>query len=124
MYNLQLQNGQLNCEEIELAGRKLIEINKRNTQGYYLLTACAEAKGNEQNAIELIQTAIKFDPLNTQYLLGAAVLFLNNGDLFNAELYLEKVKRIDPKTFNLDNIIRALNDKKLQAKQNNIMENR
>ena len=115
LYNNQIANKQLNCDQIELWGNKLIVINKRNTQGYYLLTACAEVRGEEKKSIELIETAIKYDPLNTQYLLGAAILYLNAGDLDASELYLKEVERIDPKTDNLDNVVKLLNERKLEV---------
>lgn len=115
LYNDQINSNQLNCAQIELWGKKLTEINKRNPQGYYLLTSCAEAKKNEKKAIELIKTAIKYDPLNTQYLLGAAILYLNSGDLVASESYLKQVKVIDPRTFNLDKIIVALDQRKSQV---------
>lgn len=114
LFNNQINNNELNCDQIELWGKKLTEINKRNPQGYYLLTSCAEAEKNEKKAIELIKTAIKYDPLNTQYLLGAAILYLNNGDLETSESYLKQVEMIDAKTFNLDKIVEALNQKKSQ----------
>jgi tetratricopeptide (TPR) repeat protein len=115
LYNKQVTNAQLNCDQLDLWGNKLTEINKRNSQGYYLLTACAEARGEVTKAIELIKAAIKYDPLNTQYLLGAAILYLNAGDLDASELYLQKVEMIDPKTFNFDNIVKLLNERKLKA---------
>lgn len=115
LYNNQVNNNQLNCDQLELWANKLTEINKRNPQGYYLLTSCAEAEKNEKKAIELIKTAIKYDPLNTQYLLGAAILYLNSGDLVSSELYLKQVEIIDPKTFNLDKIVAALNQRKPQV---------
>lgn len=115
LYNEQIKNNQLNCNQIKLWGDKLTTINKRNTQGYYLLTACAESEGNEEKAIDLIEIAIKYDPLNSQYLLGAAILYLNSDNLNVAESYLNKVEMIDPKTFNLDKIVALLDEKKLQA---------
>lgn len=115
LYNNQVNNNQLNCDQLKLWGNKLTEINKRNPQGYYLLTSCAEAEKNEKKAIELIKSAIKYDPLNTQYLLGAAILYLNSGDLVASELYLEQVEAIDPKTFNFDKIVAALNQRKSQV---------
>ena len=115
LFNNQVNNNQLNCDQLELWGNKLIEINKRNPQGYYILTSCAEAEKNQKKAIEFIKTAIKYDPLNTQYLLGAAILYLNNGDLVTSELYLKQVEMIDPKTFNLDKIVTVLNQRKSQV---------
>jgi tetratricopeptide (TPR) repeat protein len=114
LFNNQINSNQLNCDQLKLWGNKLTEINKRNSQGYYLLTSCAEAEKNDKKAIELIKSAIKYDPLNTQYLLGAAILYLNSGDLVTSELYLQQVGTIDPKTLNLDKIVAALNQKKLQ----------
>jgi len=121
LYNNQVNNSQLNCDQIKLWGNRLTGINKRNSQGYYLLTACAEAQGEEKKAVELIETAIKYDPLNTQYLLGAAILYLNAGDLESSELYLKKVEIIDPKTFNLDNIVKLLNERKLEVTSERIL---
>jgi tetratricopeptide (TPR) repeat protein len=115
LFNNQVNSNQLNCDQLKLWGNKLTEINKRNPQGYYILTSCAEAEKNEKKALELIKSAIKYDPLNTQYLLGAAILYLNSGDLVTSELYLQQVETIDPKTFNLDKIVAALNQKKLQV---------
>ena len=115
LYNNQVTNQQLNCDQIELWGNKLTGINKRNAQGYYLLTACAEARGEEKKAVELMKTAIKYDPLNTQYLLGAAILYLNAGNLEVSEMYLKKIEIIDPKTASFDNIVKILNERKLEV---------
>ena len=115
LYNNQIANKELDCNQIELWGNKLIGINKRNPQGYYLLTACAEARGEEKKSMELIKTAIKYDPLNTQYLLGAAILYLNAGDLNASEMYLKKIEIIDPKTASFDNIVKILNERKLEV---------
>ena len=115
VYNSEVNNNKINCEEISKWGNKLIEINKRNTQGYYLLTACAERDGNEKKAIQLIETAIKYDPLNTQYLLGAAILQLNAGNLIASESYLNKVRIIDPNVDNLNKITDLLASEKLKV---------
>ena len=121
LYNDQINNKPLNCSLFEMWGNKLTELNKRNSQGYYLLTACAEAEKNEKKSLDLIKKAIKYDPLNTQYLLAAAILYLNTGDLVASEFYVKRVEMIDPKTFNLDNIVAALNQRKLQVTQDRIL---
>ena len=113
LYNYQIKNTKVNCGEIEEFGNKLIQINKRSSQGYYLLTACAELKGNQEEALKYIENAIKYDHLNTQYLLGAAILNMNSNKLEIAKTYLDKIKVIDPETINYNKILEIYEQKKL-----------
>ena len=91
----------------------MVQINKRSSQGYYLLTACAELKGNQEEALKYIENAIKYDHLNTQYLLGAAILNMNSSKLEIAKTYLDKIKVIDPETINYNKILEIYEQKKL-----------
>ena len=113
LYNYQVKNSKVNCGEIEEFGNKLIQINKRSSQGYYLLTACAELKGNQEEALKYIENAIKYDHLNTQYLLGAAILNMNINKLQITKTYLDKIKVIDPDTINYSKILEIYEQKKL-----------
>ena len=113
LYNYQIKNTKVNCGEIEEFGNKLIQINKRNSQGYYLLTACSELKGNLEEAFKYIENAIKYDHLNTQYLLGAAILNMNLNKFGIAKTYLDEIKVIDPETINYSKILEIYEQKKL-----------
>jgi tetratricopeptide (TPR) repeat protein len=111
IFNYQINNNQVNCTELKKYASKLIQASKRGSQGYYLLTACAEREGDIDKALEFAQLALKYDVLNTQYLMALAVLNLNSGDLSAAKTYLDKIAKIDPDTFNYKNILRVYNER-------------
>jgi tetratricopeptide (TPR) repeat protein len=111
VFNYQVNNNQINCSDLKKYATKLIQASKRSSQGYYLLTACAEKEGNSTKALEFSKIALKYDPLNTQYLMAVAVLNLNSGNLNEAKIFLDKVGKIDPNTFNYENVLRIYNEK-------------
>ena len=113
LYNYQIKNNIVNCGEIKEFGNKLSQINNRSSQGYYLLTACEELSGNLEEAVKYIEKAIKYDPLNTQYLLGAAILNMNLNKFGIAKTYLDEIKVIDPETINYSKILEIYEQKKL-----------
>jgi len=111
VFNYQVNNNQINCSDLKKYATKLIHASKRSSQGYYLLTACAERDGDITKALEFSKIALKYDPLNTQYLMALAVLNLNSGNLNESKMYLDKVEEIDSNTFNYQNILRIYNEK-------------
>jgi len=111
IFNFQINNNQVNCVELRKYASKLIQASNRSSQGYYLLTACAEREVSSVKALEFAKLALKYDPLNTQYLMALAVLNLNSGNLNETKSYLDKVKKIDASTFNYENILRIYNER-------------
>jgi len=111
IFNFQINNNQINCVELRKYATKLIQASNRSSQGYYLMTACAEREDDSMKALEFAKLALKYDPLNTQYLMALAVLNLNSGNLNEAKSYLDKVERIDSNTFNYENILRIYNER-------------
>lgn len=111
IFNFQINNNQINCVDLRKYASKLIQASNRSSQGYYLLTACAEKEDNSMKAMEFAKLALKYDPLNTQYLMALAVLNLNSGNLNETKSYLDKVEKIDPNTFNYENILRVYNER-------------
>ena len=116
IYNHQINNKSVNCNELKYYGRKLIDSNSRSSQGFYLLTACAEFEGKPSEALNYAEKAIEYDPLNTQYLMAAAVLNMNLNNLDKAKSFLDKINEIDPETNNYRNILNVYNQRKLNVK--------
>jgi len=112
IFNTQLEKDSLNFEQIEFLADSLLKINSRSSQGYYLKTVVSERKQDLKLAMSYIRQALEFDPLNTTYLLGVAVIQINLNQLLEAGNTLERVRAIDPNTKNLDSVSQILENLK------------
>jgi predicted Zn-dependent protease len=72
----------------------------------------SERNQNLVKASYYLNQALKFDPLNTTYLLGVAVIQINTNQLSEAEETLAKVRDLDPNTLNLDSLTQILENQK------------
>ena len=72
----------------------------------------SERNQNLVQASNYLNQALKFDPLNTTYLLGVAVIQINTNQLSEAEETLEKVRDLDPNTNNLESLTQLLENLK------------
>ena len=112
IFNAQLAKDSLNFEQIEFLADSLLKTNSRSSQGYYLKTVVSERKQDLEQAMSYIRQALKFDPLNTTYLLGVAVIQINTNQFLEAGNTLERVRNIDPDTKNLDSVSQILENLK------------
>jgi tetratricopeptide (TPR) repeat protein len=102
----------LTCTDLNKYADRLLEINERSSQAYFIKTVCKEQSGDLEGALEDTMNSLKYDKFNTVYLLSLAILQLNMGDLDLSQETLNKIYRIDPNTKNLQVIQESLNNKK------------
>jgi O-antigen ligase len=85
-----------NCELANTVADKLIKIDDRSSQGWFMKAVCANASRDFTSAINYVDNSLKFDPLNPYYLISKAKLEIAANQLDNAAKTVEKVKAINP----------------------------
>ena len=99
------------CENLSIYSKKLLDMNHRSVQAYFILAACMEKSGRLESALREIKTALVYDPKNTSLLINKAILELNLGDLDLSQKTLNHIFEIDPNSKNLEEVQKALNFK-------------
>jgi|LauGreDrversion4_1035100.scaffolds.fasta_scaffold288793_1 tetratricopeptide (TPR) repeat protein len=87
---------------------KLLLINPRSSQAFFIKSVCSEKIGDLNSALDSAYSALKFDNFNTTYLLTIAILQFNLGDITQAQDYVNLIEKIDPNTNNLNIIKEAI----------------
>lgn len=95
-YNYQIKMNLSDCKTIIEYSEQLLKINSRSSQAYYAMATCAEVNGDLPRSINLMKAAIKFDPLNTTYLSGLALLNISAGNDLEGTRILNNILSIDP----------------------------
>ena len=85
-----------NCVLAEEVANRMIKIDPRNSQGWFIKAVCANAVKNFTMAIKYVDNSLKFDPFNPFYLISKAKLETINGQFNDAKATLTKVKEINP----------------------------
>jgi O-antigen ligase len=85
-----------NCKLTEVVATKLVEIDDRSSQGWFMKGVCASAQLNFESAIEYVDNSLKFDPFNPYYLISKAKLEIAANQLDQAAQTVAKVKAIKP----------------------------
>ena len=85
-----------NCAFVEIIADRLIQIDDRSSQAWYMKAVCANVNRDFLSAIKNIEQSLKFDPLNTFYLVAKAKLEIAANQLDNAASTVAKVKSINP----------------------------
>ena len=85
-----------NCQLTNDVADRLIRIDDRSSQGWFMKVVCANANREFTNAIEYVDNSLKFDPLNPFYLISKAKLEIAANQLDNAAKSVAKVKSIKP----------------------------
>ena len=101
----------LSCESLKLYSDRLLEMNYRSSQAYFLKTVCAEIEGNLESALDYTKKSLRYDKFNTVYLLNLAILQLNLGDVQSSQETLDKISNLDPNLRNLQVVQEALNNR-------------
>lgn len=109
-YNYQLKQNLSDCKTIIEYSKQLLKMNSRSSQAYYAMATCAEVNGDLPSSINLMKDAIKYDPLNTTYLSGLALLNISIGNYTEGTRIFNTILSIDPYEPRI-NDIRALLDK-------------
>jgi hypothetical protein len=94
-----------NCELAEQIADGMIEIDRRNSQGWFIKAVCSNASKNFSLAIDYVKKSLLFDPYNPFYLISKAKLEAINGQLNEARNTLSLVKEINPPDLCKDNLL-------------------
>ena len=117
--NFQNTNNSTDCVLLESYANKLLEMSERSSQGYYILAACSEFKNQPDKTFEMINLALKYDPLNTVYRVARVAYFINISDLDRAQREVDIIQSTDPGTEQFSYVKDLLQQKKnLQQKAN------
>jgi tetratricopeptide (TPR) repeat protein len=85
-----------NCRLVNDVADRLIKIDDRSSQGWFMKVVCANANREFTQAIEYVDNSLKFDPSNPFYLISKAKLEITANQLDNAAKTVAKVKSIKP----------------------------
>lgn len=80
-----------NCDEILVLSDRLVSIEPRSPFAYYLKSACYESKGDFISALKALRIALKFEPLNKNYLEGEVILLTNLKKFSDAQKSLDRI---------------------------------
>jgi predicted Zn-dependent protease len=75
---------------------RLIKIDNRSSQGWFMKAVCANASRDFVTAIEYVENSLKFDPFNPYYLISRAKLEIAANQLDQAAQTVARVKAIKP----------------------------
>ena len=99
---------QHDCNLLSDYADKLLLINPRSSQAFFIKSVCSEKIGDLNSALNSAYSALKFDNFNTTYLLTIAILQFNLGNITQAQNYVNLIEKIDPNTKNLNIIKEAI----------------
>ena len=69
-----------NCSILTAFSNRIIEIDSRYAQGWYIDALCRNTKSDFSGAITSINRALEFDPVNPVYLIAKAKLGISAGE--------------------------------------------
>jgi len=92
------------CAVIRRISSSLLQINNRNSNGWYLETICYEQAGNLSSAKKAIDMAVLFDPLNPVYLISRGIIEYNTGEFGELSLTIDQIRNINPDQYYLNEL--------------------
>ena len=84
------------CSLIVHISERLLELDDRSSQAWYMKAICANQLKNFSSAEKYVENSLKFDPINVNYLLGKAELEIFQMKNLNASNTLDKIRSINP----------------------------
>ena len=96
LIGIELAKDPNNCRLTNDVADRLIKIDDRSSQGWFIKVICANANREFTQAIEYVDNSLKFDPINPFYLISKAKLEVSANQLDNAAKTVAKVKSIKP----------------------------
>jgi hypothetical protein len=96
LIGIELAKDPNNCRLTNDVADRLIKIDDRSSQGWFMKVVCANANREFIKAIEYVDNSLKFDPSNPFYLISKAKLEIAANQLGNAAKTVAKVKSIKP----------------------------
>jgi O-antigen ligase len=85
-----------NCEFANQISDRLLKYDDRSAQGWYMKAICDNSALNFSKAVEDINNSVKFDPINTSYLVGKAKLEIAASRIADAKVTIAKITEVDP----------------------------
>lgn len=82
------QQATTKCDFTDELSEKLLEIDDRNSQAYFLKAICANYQGNFEEALEYTKKSLEYDPMNQVFLAAQVKLAIASGDKSSAEEFL------------------------------------
>jgi tetratricopeptide (TPR) repeat protein len=107
-------NSNGNCSLINDWADQLLKLDDRSYQAWYSKAICATRDLQYQNAKLYVENALRFDPLNTNFMIGKARIEIVLGDLKKATAavdFLEKSYPTNAEVPELRNLLSDLSDK-------------
>lgn len=93
---IQEVNKQNNCQFANQISDRLLKYDNRSAQGWYLKAACFNGAGDYSSALIAVRNSVKFDPINTTYLLGKVKIEINSRNKQDANKTLRLLKELKP----------------------------
>ena len=84
------------CDLADELADRLIELDDRSAQGWYLKAICFNVNREFDKALSASENALKFDPLNPTYLVAKAKLGIASGRKDSAQAALAVIKENYP----------------------------
>ena len=84
------------CDVADELADRLIELDGRSAQGWYLKAICFNVNREFDKALSASENALKFDPLNPTYLVAKAKLGIASGQKDSAQAALADIKENYP----------------------------
>ncbi len=84
------------CDLADELADRLIELDDRSAQGWYLKAICFNTNREFDKALSASENALKFDPLNPTYLVAKAKLGIASGQKNSAQSALAAIKENYP----------------------------
>jgi hypothetical protein len=85
-----------NCEFANQISDRLLKYDDRSAQGWYMKAICNNSALNFSKAVGDINNSVKFDPINTSYLVGKAKLEIAASRIADAKVTIAKITEVDP----------------------------
>ena len=95
LIGIQLLKDANNCSVVVDIADKLIAIDSRNSQGWFMKAVCANFEKDFTSAISYVDSSLKYDPLNPYYLVSKAKLELAANRIDSAEITIAKAKSVN-----------------------------
>ena len=102
------------CDFSEKLANRLIAIDNRSAQGWFIKSFCANARKDFNLAINYVNRSLKFDPLNPYYLVSKAKLQISANQMADAEKTLMLAKKINLNEPDLQKVSSAIDYWKTQ----------
>jgi tetratricopeptide (TPR) repeat protein len=92
------------CSSINKYSNRLLSLNPRSSQAYFMLASCKDLEGKFAEAYKEIMKSVELDRYNTTYLLSLAILEIKLGKFQSSQNTLNLITSINPNLKNLEQV--------------------